>query len=543
VTTPATPPVIETDSLVSGLTTRAVFESDEGPTGLGVTWIAWFSSFRGSGLRIGDRITRMNGEAVAPSLVPRARGLQELVGLTGESRGWEQSGARVGDLLVLGVWRPDGEVEVRGTLRREALYRDASGKPSLAPGGPANLAQDGFAETWSGWHEKLVFKITQVLDGSWERAKLDTRRELSELLQQAPRIGALRTKYPGDFAERTREDFEAAAESLGGRKYDEVDLGYRELGARRLEGATRAAAAAWAALLTEGKDPPMPAEPVPAMEERAPLVGKWIEMPVLTQSGIINDLGQTWAVWPASGDGGYVARMTGAPEFERLYRALQRFGALVQPGTSERFQCLAELLPMPAMITFRGRPFLAHQVRLVAARAGDAGECFVDVRAEPAAFAGEAEMQSIGAETLPDDASPAEVLAFMVTAIKRADEPSWRRCFADWEAGAYETGRPHFLPIVVPSDSEWSSAWEAARRLITRNVLDVRVARVGTVQRVFGADPRIGVPAVDRVVAYLDHIGEFDGEYRAFNHFTLTRRRVLQRKDNGPWRLVEVVGL
>ena len=63
------------------------------------------------------------------------------------------------------------------------------------------------------------------------------------------------------------------------------------------------------------------------------------------------------------------------------------------------------------------------------------------------------------------------------------------------------------------------------------------------VRRLFDADAKLGVPSVDQVVAYLDIFGRFDDEYRSFNHFTVHRRRVLQRIANGPWRIVEIQGI
>jgi len=152
-------------------------------------------------------------------------------------------------------------------------------------------------------------------------------------------------------------------------------------------------------------------------------------------------------------------------------------------------------------------------------------------------------MTAIGASALQDDASPAEVLDFMVAAVKRADEKAFRGVFTTWEAGVYDGGRPSFLPLRIPSTGEWNSAWEAARRVIMKDVYDVRVDRVSAVRRLFDADAKVGVPLVDQVVAYLDIFGRFDDEYRSFNHFTVHRRRVLQRISNGPWRIVEIQGI
>lgn len=532
--------VHETGSLLSGLTTNAVWEPQEGPRGLAVSWIDWLSRFRGTGLQIGDRITEVNGLAINPLLLPGK--LHGLLGQVGESSTWEKHGAKAGDPLRLKIWRPDGEREVLGALVPERLFRDAGGKSSLAPGGPPRLENDGFSSAWMTWYEKLVWKIQQVLDGAWESGKLNTRQEFADLLEHGARIEALNKKYPGEFAETTKADWLLAVESLRGKKAEQVDLTYREIGAQRLVAAKKAAAAAWEELKQEESDRLIPAFPAPEIEARASVAGKWVELPWITPSGLVNDLGQSWAVAENAGEV-YLARMSGSPEFAAFYGALRRFGTLVQPATRQRYQFIGELLPTPAMITYRDRPVTGHQLRMVAARAGESGEFAVDLRKTPPTFAGESEMSPIGSDTLNDDASPADVLAFMADAIKRADEAAWRRCFATWRAGVYDSGRPQFLPLYVSSTGEWNSAWEAARRLIMQNVYDLRVDRVGPIHRLFEADPETGVPAVDRVVAYVDIFGLFDGEYRSFNHFTVNRRRVLQRINQGPWRLAEIQGL
>jgi hypothetical protein len=64
-----------------------------------VTWIAWFSSFRGSGLRIGDRITHVGGGALDPLLFPGK--MHALIGQASESLGWEKRGSKAGDPLNL----------------------------------------------------------------------------------------------------------------------------------------------------------------------------------------------------------------------------------------------------------------------------------------------------------------------------------------------------------------------------------------------------------------------------------------------------------
>jgi hypothetical protein len=150
-------------------------------------------------------------------------------------------------------------------------------------------------------------------------------------------VEALRKKYPGDFAEHTKSDWPLAVESLRGKKFENVDLGYRELGAQRLEVATKAAAQSWERFKNENAGRLLAAFPAPDIHARAAVAGQWVELPWRTPSVIANDFGQTWAVADGGSDGAYVARLSDSPEYLAFYRALFRFGTLVQPGTRERY--------------------------------------------------------------------------------------------------------------------------------------------------------------------------------------------------------------
>jgi hypothetical protein len=45
------------------------------------------------------------------------------------------------------------------------------------------------------------------------------------------------------------------------------------------------------------------------------------------------------------------------------------------------------------------------------------------------------------------------------------------------------------------------------------------------------------------VLVELDHVGKFDGAYRAFNDVTVHRQWILQRINGGPWRIASAQGL
>ena len=74
------------DNLRSGLGTDNMLEAD--PPALRVTWIAWDSGFRGSGLEVGDQIIAVEGAALArPAGIPELQRLiRELPGGLGESQ-------------------------------------------------------------------------------------------------------------------------------------------------------------------------------------------------------------------------------------------------------------------------------------------------------------------------------------------------------------------------------------------------------------------------------------------------------------------------
>ena len=81
-------------------------------------------------------------------------------------------------------------------------------------------------------------------------------------------------------------------------------------------------------------------------------------------------------------------------------------------------------------------------------------------------------------------------------------------------------------------------SWEASRRSITGPVFDARVERVERVRRVFSAAD--GLPNLDEVIVWVDHFGQFDGEYRAFVDINVNRRWTLQRLDEGPWKILSL---
>jgi hypothetical protein len=198
------------------------------------------------------------------------------------------------------------------------------------------------------------------------------------------------------------------------------------------------------------------------------------------------------------------------------------------------------------MITVRDAPSVGPMIEVVAARIGADGECFVDMRAEPGpdgyTYAGAELLQPLAGPPLSDDAPPEAVLSEMVTAIKTADRDRFDRLFATWQSWSVE-GQAYYDAAYVPWPSSLNDAWQRSRAMIIDAVVDVRIARVGAVRRIIEADAGTHRPSIDQVVCTIDHIGRFDDEFRTFMTSFVHRRWVLQRRNEGPWRIIDVQSL
>jgi hypothetical protein len=540
-----TPPdEVETGDLATGLTTDAEIEPRDGVRSLRVTWIAWDSDYRSSDLRIGDRVIAVDGTSLEDRLVPGK--FASLVGQATESLGWQQAGAVPGQTVVLTVLRGEERKDISARLLSQRLY-SMGADAALAPGGPAKLQADGFGSAWMGWYEDFVERMSYVLDFAWVRVVFDNRAALIEHDEWRPRIEYVEQHWPGRFAGMLRADWEAARVCLAGTAVGTVDLEYRDLGARRLEETKGAAATAYGELLAEFKDRLVPPFPVPTFEQLATSAGKVVELPVIREQDIVGDLGDTLAV--ARDPGGsehYFIQLSGDPLVRGLYATAARFRTTVHPALIEQYGYVAAISERRRMITFDDRPTVGVLVDVIAARVGAEGECFVDLR-DPApdgsfTFAGESLLRSLELSVLPDTAGPDEVLLAMIAAIKTADRERYEPLFATWAAGNYD-GEPFYNAAYRPAPAALDDAWERSRELLTEDVYDVRIASVGPVRRVLESRPANGLPAVDQVTCFVDHVGFFDGEYRVFMTSFVHRRWVLQRRDGGPWRIAEVQSL
>jgi hypothetical protein len=535
--------VVETEDLSTGITTDAELESEDGTRALRVTWIEWDSDFRSTDLRIGDRVIAVDGTPLAEQLLPGKFG--NLVGQANESLGWQTAGAKAGQAVALTVRRGEQQLDVSARLLAKRLYRQGD-KAALAPGGPARLENDGFDGAWMGWYEDFVKRMSYVLDYAWVRTVFDNRAALVEHDEWRPRIEHIEHHHPGEFAQMLRADWEAVRAYLAGSMVDGVDVEYRELGAKRLEHVSAAAAAAHAELIAALGDRVIPAFPMPTLEQHAAAVGKVVELPVMHERDIVNDLGQTYAVAASPAGEHYLVLLSDNPAVRALYATTERFRGNVHPSLTEQHQYVGAISEQRRMITFRDKPIVGVLVDVIAARVGTDGECFVDMRNAAGdsafTFAGESSLRSLDSPAPTDDAPPDAVLVAMVDAIKTADRTRFDQLFATWAAGSYD-GQPYYNAAYRQAPAALNDAWERSREMITGDVYDVRVASVGPVRRVVEPDPATMRPAIDHVVCFVDHIGHFDGEHRTFMTSFVHRRWALQRRDEGPWRITEAQSL
>jgi hypothetical protein len=544
--------VFVNSNLSTGLETYPV--QDPACPGLRVLWIHWHSGFRGAGLRVGDHITAVDGTPITFPSEQRElqRLLPTLVGQYQESKRWEERGAAEDTPVVLTVRRRrvPGQgwesLEVRGRIRAERTYVNAAGRRILGSGGPDTMASDGFdfGTSWSSWLEKFQKQGTQVLDDTWQSRSLDSRYQLKEHLASKPRVDFLVERYPGPFAQATREDWEAMRVKLEGRRYEltAADMAYRELGEQRAaqveqrirEARERFLQSIVLETLAEGD-----LRLNPLLDDRTPVVGKYVVLPVIRNRNWVSEAGRNFLTSQIGNTWYFFESRT--PAAQRMLLAARRYTKIVSPSIPEHYAVIGRIQKDPRLLVIGEQGVAGFVVEPVAATLGD--KAFVDLTVErdgESPFAGEEELKHTHSALPPDTASPREVIEAMVAAIKAGDQPTWTRLFVTWRATALEDGRPLYYPhYPYRLDEDWISSC----RLLSQRVSDVRVVWEGDVRLVAAEDKRLGTPRIEAVDVQVEDIGLFDGEYHAFTGVAVRPAWELQRLDGGPWRISSVQGL
>ncbi len=530
------------DSIVSGVVTNE--ELDTEPYGFRVGWIRWFSGFRDTDLRISDLVIGLDG--VAYDREKRKEFRHKAFGSYSEDQHWAQVGARDGRRVVVTVLRGRERLDIEGRVLAERSWLNDDNRRTIGPGGPDPLSNDGFDSSWATWLERQVEDFgSRVLERGWRRGTVpNSRQMLAQHLAEKPRVDYLVERFPGPFAAQTARDWEAVREALVGRRYEirDEELAWRTRGDRSvadIAAEAKTAREAFLASVTAEQIEPFPAID-PIRGDRASVAGKIVALPVLENRDWTMDGGRAWLVAGSPQDGWYFVD-TQSPGMRSAFDAMWRYQKKVAPNIRETHQVIGRIGPNPKMLVKAGAAITGLLVEPLANTIGDA--VFVDLRTEQAPFAGETRLGEVGELALDDAAPPEKVMEMFVLALKLGNEEFWRGLFATWEASRADGRASYRTDWGAAVSDNLSSEWIHARRLLEEAVCDVRVAAVDEIQVVVRPDDFPGAPTIEQTTVEVDHVGLFDGEYHAFKDVSVHRLFPMQRRDGGPWRITEPVGI
>jgi hypothetical protein len=535
------------DTVSSGLDTteEAAEERDIGPYGYRVTWIHWDSGFRGTDLRIGDRITGVDDHPYTLDNRKELLAHGSAIGNYAESTYWEKHGGREGKRITLHVWRKGKTFDVTGTLRADRFYYARDDKPALGPGGPPRLVNDGFDSAWMSWYEKFVFEASKILDGGFRRHSVNNRMALEALLAEKPRIDHLLASYPGPFADTAKQDWQTVHDVLLGkeRTITEADLEYRRLGEQRAAEIKAAAGTAREAFLAARKKDVI--EPFPAVDpidgDVEKVKGKIVVLPAMTNRDWISEGGHGYLV---AGDRqrGYYFVDSRAPAFVRVLLAEYRYKEQVSPTLGNTYALIGRVTGAPSLRYLGDFAVSGLEVEVIGATVGDA--MFVDVASgdeKEARFAGQEALTKVGGVKAPGArATPTQVMEAAFAALKIGDQEVWGTLFAPWYFSDYGSGRFAYYPAWnrgAPTD------WIRARRVILDTVYDIEIVDEGLVQKLTDGNEFKGAPEIEQVLVEVEHIGKFAEGYRPMTGVEVKRVWTLQRVDGGPWRITDQRGI
>lgn len=540
------------ESVTSGLTTFALL--DAAPPRLRVDWIGWNSGFRGSGLVPGDEILAVSGVPLPQR--PDSASLARLIGQSQESQAWLDAGALEGAPISLTVRRrrpPNGgrpgigfEIrEVAGQLRAQREYRDEQGKARLGPGGPPRLASDGFSSAWASWYERLVYVWERQLAGGVWGASADSRMALADHMALEERVQFAARTYPGPFSEALLADWTSLRDFLAGRSYriSPEDLAFREDEEKLRRAISACSRQAWEALLATHRDG------VATLrggrhylgEELAAIAGQLVVLDATTPDDWLMDVGRPMAMWRHLGP--CAAMNIDARELEPVWHAQIRFRATVAPTLGDQMAVLGRIRPEARMVAPAGaRAEVALDIEPLGVLMGE-GETlmFVDLTKQNGLFAGEELVKVAPPAPLPADASPEQVMEAAITALLRRDQATWLSLFSTWQV-LREDGLAYLYPFWPYPEAHRDGDWTQSRRVMMEHCVAVRIAWMSEPARLPMA-PLPDAPAVWQVELELDHVGSFDGEFRAFNKVGVHRRWLVTRVDQGPWRIMSHQGI
>lgn len=524
-------------NLLSGLKTTLLY--DRKPFAARVSWIAWNSGFRDSGLEIEDLIIAVNGVPLALPEETRERQnyTPKIIGQYSEYNAFTEAAFKDGSPLTITVLRKikPGRgyrtLEIKGVLRAERVYYDTAGKNALAPGGPEGLGRDGTDDAWTSWYSKRLWDWERFVDERWLQG-LNNRMEFTNHQAHKERVDLALQKYPGEFSKRLKEDFDMVARCLLGAlsPLPPEALEFREANARREKDVVTAGDQAWAAYLEKNKA--LILETLPPLDlirdDRSALTGKLVVLTGLSWRQAVADGDRSIVTGQYSGHWCFIA--TDQEPLRKLQKAISRYRTKVNPRTSERFDVVGRLGAQTRMVVTRSGTVIGFDLEVVALRI--TGNFFIDISQE--AFAGETALK-IADLTIPSvETSASDVMRTLVAAVKNGNAEVWRSLYADWTAVGGE-GPPYYQPFNPYNN--WESDWARARNVILNKVMHV--------EPLWESDPRVimtgkefeGAPKIEQVMVEMNHVNRFDDGDHVFTNVEVRRVWTLQRRDGGPWRI------
>ncbi len=531
---------------------KTTLKSKDGNVLLHVDWVEWDSGFRDTALRVGDDIIAVDGAPVIAAVASGDHNRQ--VGLDQEPAHWQSKNAADGQPVKLTVRRRKipgtgwEMLDIAGQARAERTYVNGEGRRLLGDGGPQRLDRDEFSDSWSSWHERRCFVWERQLDGGIWEGTGDSRMALKDHLEDEDRVKYLAAHYPGAFSRSVAADWEAVRTLLQGRKYevDPEEFRYREDEEQIVKTATAAAKQGWADFCAAHKDdliePPGPLSI--ADDDIKRLANKLLLLPPSAPENWITDVGKPFVAWQINQ--GWVVAQLETANFSRAWRAQMRYRHNVAPGLNDAVSIIGRILPQMRLIHPGGDApaVIAVEVEPIAALIGDDTiSMFVDlgVEGEEAPFAGEDAVRPLPVPALPDNASPQQVMETLFDALHARDDKTWFSLFARWQILIVED-EPYLYPYWPYPPSRTDPDWTKSRRVVLEQCVALRIVWVDDPVDI-SPHKEEGMPKIERVIIEIDHINEFDKEFRAYNSIDVHRHWHLGRRDGGPWRIMTQQGI
>jgi hypothetical protein len=180
-------------------------------------------------------------------------------------------------------------------------------------------------------------------------------------------------------------------------------------------------------------------------------------------------------------------------------------------------------------------------VEPLAARVGRAMCVDLTLRqGDQVAFTAEAGLVDDTPDLPPADATPAQVMAALIGAVKAGDMALWQALHVDW--WIEDRGNEQLIvhPHAAPPDT---SRWNDQRRSVLKEVIDARTIWVDDPVVLAPADRYPGAEAIEQVTLWQDHIADFGTpeapDIRSYTAASVSATWALQRVGAGPWRVVQ----